>query len=291
MEFRPDGSLLVQTGLSMSRLSQEERSRDVEEVARLVRATLNGDASAFERIILRYETRVMTMAARLLGDRNDVRDVAQEVFLRAFKYLHRLDVEKPVEPWLMRIAVNVCRDAARKRRRRRDTFVECESLETIDESADQYSGLARKQELLILQQALNGLPEKERLAIVLRDVEGLSTAEVASLLQSSETTVRSQVSRGRLRLKAAIDRETPQCCSLRSRTAHGLPAGGVSSISPDPTGTPDRGPKRSLNRAAAASAIGATRKRIMSSRSSIRCFAPYGLAGKERLSLRRAATP
>ena len=53
---------------------------------------------------------------------------------------------------------------------------------------------------------LDGLPEKERLAIILRDVEGLSTAEVASILQSSETTVRSQVSRGRLRLKTTIDR-------------------------------------------------------------------------------------
>ena len=58
----------------------------------------------------------------------------------------------------------------------------------------------------LLQRALDCLPDKERLAIVLRDVEGLSTAEVASILQSSETTVRSQVSRGRLRLKAAIDR-------------------------------------------------------------------------------------
>ena len=59
---------------------------------------------------------------------------------------------------------------------------------------------------MILQRALDSLPEKERLAIILRDVEGLSTAEVALILRSSETTVRSQVSRGRLRLKAAIDR-------------------------------------------------------------------------------------
>jgi RNA polymerase sigma-70 factor (ECF subfamily) len=78
--------------------------------------------------------------------------------------------------------------------------------ETIDESANPYTDVAREQERRILQKALETLPEKERLAILLRDVEGLSTAEVASLLHSSETTVRSQVSRGRLRLKAAIDR-------------------------------------------------------------------------------------
>src|SRR5207244_1408690 len=135
-----------------------------------------------EQIILRYQTRVMNLAARFLGTRDDARDVAQEVFLRAFKYLHRLDVQKPLEPWLMRITVNVCRDAARTRQRRRDTFVETEAPETIDRSADPYAGLARKRERLMLQRALASLPEKERLAIVLRDVEGLSTSEVASIL-------------------------------------------------------------------------------------------------------------
>jgi RNA polymerase sigma-70 factor (ECF subfamily) len=206
MEFRPAGSTLVQTALSMSRLSREELSGEAAEITRLVRLTLGGDSTAFEQIILRYETRVMNIAARLLGTRDDARDVAQEVFLRAFKYLHRLDLQKPVEPWLVRITVNVCRDAARGRQRRRDTFVEFDGSETIDQSADPYVGLARKQELIVLQRALKGLPEKERLAIVLRDIEGLSTAEVASILQSTETTVRSQVSRGRLKLKAAIDR-------------------------------------------------------------------------------------
>jgi RNA polymerase sigma-70 factor (ECF subfamily) len=202
MELTPDGSLLVQTALAMSRVSEEELSRDAAEIARLVRLTLGGDSAAFEQIILRYETRVMTLAARLLGAREDV---AQEVFLRAFKYLHRLDLQKPVEPWLMQITINVCRDTARQRQRQRRTFVEIDGPETIDESADPYAGMARKQERIILQRALDSLPEKERLAILLRDVEGLSTAEVASLLQSSETTVRSQVSRGRLRLKVAVN--------------------------------------------------------------------------------------
>jgi RNA polymerase sigma-70 factor (ECF subfamily) len=147
----------------------------------------------------------MTVAARLLGAKDEARDVAQEAFLRAFKYLHRLDLQKPLEPWLIQITVNACRDALRQRQRRRDTFLEIDGPETIDESADPYTSVARDQERLILQKALDTLPEKERLAILLRDVEGLSTAEVASLLHSSETTVRSQVSRGRLRLKAAID--------------------------------------------------------------------------------------
>jgi RNA polymerase sigma factor (sigma-70 family) len=206
MELRPDGSLLVQTPLSMSRLSREDVSSERAEIAKLVELTLGGDPVAFEQIIRRYETRVMTVALRLVGVRDEARDATQEVFLRAFKYLHRLDLQKPVEPWLVRITVNVCRDAMRRRQRQRETFVHDEQAETIDESPDPYVDLMQKQERLILQKALESLPEKERLAVLLRDVEGLSTSDVASALGSSETTVRSQVSRGRLRLKAAIDR-------------------------------------------------------------------------------------
>jgi RNA polymerase sigma-70 factor (ECF subfamily) len=196
----------MQTALSMSQVFNETPPAEAADVARLVRLTLRGDATAFEQIIMRYESRVMTLAARLLGSRDDARDVAQEVFLRAFKYLHRADPQKPLEPWLLRIAVNVCHDAARRRLRQHTTFVEAEAAEPIDGSIDPCAGFERKQERLILQRALYQLPEKERLAIVLRDIEGFSTAEVAAMLQSSETTVRSQVSRGRLRLKAAVDR-------------------------------------------------------------------------------------
>lgn len=200
MELRLDGSVLMGTALS----AKEAMSPEAAEVSRLVRLTLRGDATAFEQIIIRYESRIMTLAARLLGSRDDARDVAQEVFLRAFKYLHRADPQKALEPWLLRIAVNVCRDLVRRRLRRQHTFVDAELAEPIDQSSDPCAGLERKQQRVFLQKALNLLPEKERLAIVLRDIEGLSTADVAAILHSSETTVRSQVSRGRLRLKAAI---------------------------------------------------------------------------------------
>jgi RNA polymerase sigma-70 factor (ECF subfamily) len=205
MKTGPDGSVLIQTALSMSRVSNEW-SPDAADVARLVRLTLHGDSSAFEQIVFRYETRVMSLAARLVGDRDHARDVAQEVFLRAFKYLHRADPDKPFEPWLLRIAVNVCRDAIRRRLQRQQTCVDVRPVEPADRSADQHSDLERKEQRQILQWALDRLPEKERLAIVLRDIEGLSTSDVAVILRSSEPTVRSQVSRGRLRLKAAIDR-------------------------------------------------------------------------------------
>jgi RNA polymerase sigma-70 factor, ECF subfamily len=199
-----NSSVLIQTALSMSRVSDESSAAETADVSRLVRLTLRGDRTAFEQIIVRYESRIMTLAVRLLGRRDDAADVAQDVFLRAFKYLHRADPRRPLEPWLFRIAVNVCRDVMRRRQQRQATFVDDEAVEPIDQSSDPCAGLERKQQRLILQKALERLPEKERLAIVLRDIEGLSTADVAAILHSSETTVRSQVSRGRLRLKVVI---------------------------------------------------------------------------------------
>jgi RNA polymerase sigma-70 factor (ECF subfamily) len=205
MDMRSGSPAIDQVALFMTR-REEALPPESAEILKFVRLALDGDSAAFEQIIVRYETRVMTMAMRLLGVRADAQDAAQEVFLRAFKYLHRLDLQRPFEPWLMRITINVCRRMGRKRQLRMNTFVDVDPPEVIDESGDPHTGLAESEDRRILQIALDSLPEKERLAIVLRDVEGLSTAEVAAILHSSETTVRSQVSRGRLRIKEAIDR-------------------------------------------------------------------------------------
>jgi RNA polymerase sigma-70 factor (ECF subfamily) len=179
-------------------------------MAILVRRTVAGDSSAFEKIVMRYERRVLTLAIRLLGTVEDAQDAAQEIFLRAFKYIHRLDTGKPVEPWLVGITVNVCRDIGRKRTRRRMTFSEttdCESIPT-DDSLNPQASFEGEQQRRMLRVALDRLPEKERMALILRDVEGLSTAEAAIVLGSSEGTVRSQISRGRLRLRELIDEIT-----------------------------------------------------------------------------------
>src|SRR5262245_46053552 len=127
----------MQTALSMSRVSDETLPAAAADVSQLVGLTLRGDRAAFEQIIIRYESRVMTLAVRLLGSRDDAPDAAQEVFLRAFKYLHRVDPGKPLEPWLFRIAINVCRDLIRRRAQRTATFVDGDLAEPIDQSSDQ----------------------------------------------------------------------------------------------------------------------------------------------------------
>jgi RNA polymerase sigma-70 factor (ECF subfamily) len=198
--------------LLMSRVPEQETAPETFEIEALVRRTLDGDCRAFEQIVLRYERRVMMLSARLLQGIDEAQDATQEVFLRAFKYLHRLDLRRPVEPWLMRITVNVCRDIQRKTQRRHYTFTDAPSTENekADETRDPYSGFVWEQERQKLWKALNVLPVKEKMAVILRDVEGFSTAEVAEILGSSEGTVRSQICRGRLRLKEILDQKMDQ---------------------------------------------------------------------------------
>ncbi len=158
-----------------------------------------GDNQSFDEIMVLYQRRVFCTALRILGHVEDAQDAAQEVFLRLYKYIDRFDQERPMLPWLYRVTVNVCHDIARKRIRTEslsDAFAEVIPVTPAD-------GIAERQWIA---EGLRSLPEKERAAIVLRDIEGLSTGEVAQILGSSETTVRSQISRARIKLKEFRDR-------------------------------------------------------------------------------------
>jgi RNA polymerase sigma-70 factor, ECF subfamily len=173
------------------------------ELVVILQRAIAGDISAFEQIIVRYERRVMTLAWRLLGKSEDAQDAAQEVFLRAFRFLHRFDTRRPFEPWLMKMTVNVCHDVARKRLQHPNAFIDPDSLRS---ASDPHTELHSEEQRKRLYDALQELPEKERAAVVLRDIEGFSTAEVAEILGSSEGTVRSQISTARVKIKKALKR-------------------------------------------------------------------------------------
>lgn len=173
-------------------------------IARWITRAQRGDVEAFEELVTLHERRVHGIAWRLLGRVEDAQDAAQEVFLRLYRSLARIDAGRPLAPWLYRVTVNVCRDLGRKRRRRRSTSLEELREDTGLEPADPLTGPERRAEVADetrrMLEILDGLPEKERTALVLRDLEGLSTAEVAEILGSSPVTVRTQISRARLKL-------------------------------------------------------------------------------------------
>jgi len=186
------------TSLWMSGIEPE-----AEELTILLQRAITGDISAFEQIVLRHERRVLTLAWRLLGSMEDAEDAAQEVFLRAFRFLHRFDSRRRFEPWLIRMTVNVCRDIGRKKQQYPTVAFDFERLRA---GGDPHSELSSEEQRQSLYAALAELPEKEKSAVVLRDIEGFSTAEVAEILGSSEATVRSQISTARIKIRKAIQR-------------------------------------------------------------------------------------
>ena len=158
----------------------------------------SGELAAFERIMSQCERRVLRVALRLLNNPQDAQDAAQEVFLRLYKHLGSLDETRGYEPWLYRVTVNVCRDIARGRR---GSIGLAEIADPVAAQPDAYHAAERTQQREMIRRGLSCLGEKERAALVLRDVEGLSTREVAGILGSSENTVRSQICSARLKLR------------------------------------------------------------------------------------------
>jgi RNA polymerase sigma-70 factor (ECF subfamily) len=161
-----------------------------------------GDEAAFEELMRIHERLVLRTAVRLLGRLEDAQDAAQEVFLRLYRKLGIFGSPADIRPWLYRVTVNVCCDLGRKRGHAAPELPGEEAC--VDENRLEQISLERRRELLA--EALTYLPEKERAAIVLREIEGLDTAEVAAILGSTPVTVRSQVSTGRARLREIVTR-------------------------------------------------------------------------------------
>ena len=177
----------------------------------LIERAKAGEPAAFEQLVEHHQRKVLTTAWRMLGNREDARDAAQEVFLRVHKYLKSFRTEQEFAGWLYRIIVNVCRDHARKHGRSHQ-FASFESerdagaFEELVSNEDIESNAIRSQERALVAEALATLSNKERAALVLRDLEGLSTKEVAQALGSTQTTVRTQISSARAKIKQYRDR-------------------------------------------------------------------------------------
>jgi RNA polymerase sigma-70 factor (ECF subfamily) len=178
-------------------------------LAALVERARAGNAAAFEQIVIHTQKKVLMTAWRLLGNQDDARDAAQEVFLRAFKYLNSYRADQDFGGWLYRITVNVCRDLGRKRGQIRFTSFEDEREHGFAAAANNENleaALIRSEQRAMVADALDTLTKKEREALVLRDLEGLPTDEVARLLGTTPPTVRSQVSAARAKIKQFHER-------------------------------------------------------------------------------------
>ncbi|MGH9748359.1 MAG: RNA polymerase sigma factor [Candidatus Polarisedimenticolia bacterium] len=189
----------------------------------LIRRAAAGDLDAFTLLVERKRERVFRIARHVVGDRELARDVTQEVFLRLFRVLRRFREGGRFDVWLHRIAMNLAIDALRRERPHRETVPL--DRPSIPGAAEPGAGPAvgpppggragadpmdvRDVRRIFLDLSAR-LPRKQRLAFILREIEGLSTAEVAAILKTRESTIRNHVLQARRFLQDALKRLYPE---------------------------------------------------------------------------------
>jgi RNA polymerase sigma-70 factor (ECF subfamily) len=174
--------------------------------ADLLAQARSGDMAAFEQLSGAYADRLFMLLLRLLGDPDEAMDVAQEVMLRAWLGITRFQGRSSYFTWLYRIAVNEANRALERRSRRPPgVSIGARELDLPASAALDPSRQAESSELRrALRDALMQLPPELRTAIVLRDVEGLSTQEAAEIAGVGQAAFKSRLHQARLRVRAAI---------------------------------------------------------------------------------------
>ena len=167
-----------------------------------------GDPRAFEDLVIAYQHRVFGVALRMLRNRSEAEEIAQEVFLRVHRAVEDFRGEAKLSTWLYAITSRLClnRLASGERRMAREGE---ESLERLRGDADPAAHVERIELEAALQRAITELPEERRIVVVLRDFEGLSYEEIAAALDLPLGTVRSRLHRARTDLKEKLERFLP----------------------------------------------------------------------------------
>jgi RNA polymerase sigma-70 factor (ECF subfamily) len=177
----------------------------------LVRRVKKGDRQAFELLFSRYQHKILNLISRYLRDREDVEDVAQETFIKAFRALPRFRGESAFYTWLYRIAINTAKNHLVARSRRPPgTDIDVDDAEYMDgtealrESESPESAFARDELSAEIDLAISQLPEDLRSAVTLREFDGLTYEQIAEIMDCPVGTVRSRIFRAREAIDARI---------------------------------------------------------------------------------------
>src|SRR5262245_18592298 len=171
-----------------------------------------GDERSFSELVRRYQGRVINLVSRVLNDRECSDDLAQEVFVRVFVHRRNYRRGSKFSTWLFTIAANLAKNEIRRRVRKRNWFSLDALQEVLNDSAIQLADPTEGQELTLqreqLQEAIGRaiatVPEKYRVALVLRDVEGFAYEEIGQMLRVPGGTVRSRINRARGMLRRKL---------------------------------------------------------------------------------------
>jgi len=181
----------------------------------LVRRAQAGDRDALDQLVVRYGRRVLSVARSVTRHREDAEDVAQEVFVRLMRSIERLDPERPVEAWIVRLTLNAAKTARSRAPGRREGGWE-QAGDGPATGAEQGRDLEAAQFREALGEASQSLSEREREVLLLRDVEGLEVSVIAEALDISEITVRRQSSEGRRKVLNWFKQNRPEYLQKKS---------------------------------------------------------------------------
>jgi len=180
----------------------------------LIRAAQRGDQRAFEQLVRLYDQNVLRMALNLLRSPEDANDIYQEAFLRVYKNLHAFRFDCSFHTWLYRIVTNLCLDALRKRRVRReeDTVVETSEgylnrMDTVEEGrahGDPQRQLMSSQLRVRIRQVLDELTPRERTVFEMRHYHGLRLRAIGEMLGTSEEAAKNCLFRATQKMRAAL---------------------------------------------------------------------------------------
>ena len=188
-------------------LTPPEADKPLDTDAMLVERTVAGDQKAYELLVIKYQRRIQRLIGRMVRDVDLVEDIAQETFIRAYRALAQFRGDAQFYTWLYRIAVNTAKKALMELKR--DPTVSENSFKSADDdetspldneltsSETPEALLASKEIAMMVNAAMEALPEELRQAITLREIDGLSYEEIAEAMSSPIGTVRSRIFRAR----------------------------------------------------------------------------------------------
>ena len=185
---------------------------DVRTDEELVRIVVGGDVDCFEELITRYQPRVFGMARKYFRNESDAEDVVQTIFTKTFQKLSSYKGTAPFEHWFMRLSVNACYDALRRKRNRpehtiSDTLFDDESwqdrLGNIPDASDRV-GLEEARELVYT--VLGQISDRARIVLTLQELEGRTIKEITEITGWSESLVKVQAFRARKEMRASVER-------------------------------------------------------------------------------------
>ncbi len=179
--------------------------------SQLVERVQRGDKRAFDLLVLKYQHKIVGLVSRYIRDQDEVLDVTQEAFIKAYRALPRFRGDSAFYTWLYRIAINTAKNYLVSRSRRPpDTDIdvdgEFQSDSAVLRDVDGPEGVVATEELeKTIYGAIDGLPEELKIAVTLREFEGLSYEEIAEVMECPVGTVRSRIFRAREAIERSIE--------------------------------------------------------------------------------------